>query len=65
MDLAHFRMLIHKFLNKDTYIVPGAAPIIILYRNSAVCMDNNGKDTKHTKHISRGLHFLDMAIIVK
>ena len=22
MDLAHFRMLIHELLNKDTYIVP-------------------------------------------
>ena len=25
---------------------------------SAVCMDNNGKDTKHTSHITRRLFFL-------
>ena len=40
-------MLIHKFLNKDTYIFPYEAPLIILDRKSAVCMTKNGKDTKH------------------
>ena len=25
---------------------------------SPVCMDNNGKDTKHTKHIARRVHFV-------
>ena len=30
MDLAHFRMLIHELLNKDTDIVPEEAPLIVL-----------------------------------
>ena len=51
MDWAYFRMLIHEFLNKDTYIVPEEDPIIILDRKSDVCMANNGKFTKHTSHI--------------
>ena len=58
MDLAHFRMLIHEFLNKDTDIVPYEAPLIILDSKSAMCMYNNVKDTKHTRHISRRIHFL-------
>ena len=53
ITLAHFRMLIHEFLNKGLDIVPEEAPIIILYCKSDVCMDNNGKDTKHTSHIAR------------
>ena len=53
MDLSHFRMLIHKPLNKYPDIVTEEAPLIILDSNYSVCMDNNGKDTKHTRHISR------------
>ena len=30
--LAHFRMLIHELLNKDPYIVPEEAPLIVLDR---------------------------------
>ena len=58
MDLAHFIMLIHEFLSKDPYIVPEEATLIILDSKSDVCMTSNFKDTKHTRHISRGLHFL-------
>ena len=58
MDLAHFIMLIHEFLNKDTEIVPEEAPWIVLYSKSAMCMANNVKDTKHTRHISRRMHFV-------
>ena len=58
MALTHFRMLIHEFLNKDTDIVPDESPLIILDRNYAMCMDNNYKDTKHTRHISIRVHFL-------
>ena len=58
MAIAHFRMLIHEFLNKDTYIVPEESTLIILDINSAVCMAKNGKDIKHTRHISRGVHFV-------
>ena len=58
MDLAHFRILIHAFLNKDTYIVPKEPPLIVLDGKSAMCMANNGKDTKHTRHIARRINFV-------
>ena len=58
MDLEIFSMLTHEFLNKDTDIFPLEAPLIILYRKSDVCMDNNGKDTKHTRHISRRVNYV-------
>ena len=58
MALAHFRMLIHELLNEDPYIVPKEAPLIVLDIKSTMCMSNNGKDTKHTRHISRRMHFL-------
>ena len=32
--------------------------MIILDSKSAVCMDNNGKDTKHTRHSSRILNLV-------
>ena len=32
--------------------------MIILDSKSAVCMDKNGKDTKHARHISRIMHFV-------
>ena len=47
-----------RLLNKDTYIVPDAAPIIILDRKYVVCMTNNVKDTKHTSNIARRVHFV-------
>ena len=58
MDLAHFRMLIHEFLNKDPDIVPEGAPLIVLDSKSDMCMDKNGKDKKHTRHIARIMHFV-------
>ena len=58
MALSHFRILIHEFLNKDPYIVPEEAPLIVLDSKSAMCMANNGKDTKHTRHISRIMNFV-------
>ena len=56
MALAHFRMLFHEFLNKDTDIVPEEAPLVVLDSKSSMCMANNGKDTKHTRHIARRMH---------
>ena len=41
MDLAHFMMLIHEFLNKDTDIVPEEDPLITLDSKSSVFMANN------------------------
>ena len=58
MDLAHFRMLIHEFLNKVPVIVPEEAPLIILDSKSAVSMATNGKDTKQTRQIARIVHFV-------
>ena len=58
MALAHFRMLIHEFLNKYPDIVPEEVPLIVLDSKSAMCMANNGKDTKHTRHIARIMHFV-------
>ena len=57
MALAHFRMLIHEFLNKDPDIVPEESPLIVLDSKSDMCMAKNGKDTKHTIHIARRIHF--------
>ena len=58
MDLAHFRILIHELLKKDPYIVPEQAPLIILDSNPVFCMAKNGKDSKHTSHISRRMHLV-------
>ena len=51
MDLSYFTMLKNYFLNRDTYVVPEQAPLIILDSKSDVCMDKKGKDTKHTRNI--------------
>ena len=53
MALANFRMLIHELLNKGPDIVPEEAPLIVLDSKYIMCMDKNGKDTKHTRHIAR------------
>ena len=58
MYLEQFRMLINEMLNKDPDIFPEEAPIIILASKSDVCMTNNGKDTKYTRHIARRGHFV-------
>ena len=58
MALAYFRMLIHELLNKDPYIVPEEAPLIVFDSKSALCMAKNDKDTKHTRHIARRMHFV-------
>ena len=58
MDLAHFIMLIHEFLNKYPDIVPEEAPLVVLDSKYAMCMAKNGKDTKHTRHIARRMHLI-------
>ena len=52
MTLSNFRMLNNELLNKDPDVVPEQATLIILDLKSSVCMDNNGKDIKHTIHVS-------------
>ena len=58
MDLAHFRMLVHKLLNEHPDMVPKEAHFIVLDSKSAMCMAKNGRDTKHTRHIARIIHFV-------
>ena len=58
MALAHFRMLVHELLNEDPYMVPKEAPLIVLDSKSAMCMAKNSRDTKHTRHIARRMHFV-------
>ena len=58
MALAHFRMLINELLNKDPDIVPEKAPLILLDSKYSMLMAKNGKDTKHTRHIARRMHFV-------
>ena len=58
MALAHFRMLVHEFLNEDPDMVPKEANLIVLDSKSAMCMAKNGKDTKHTRHIASRMHFV-------
>ena len=45
-------------MNKDPYIVPEEAPLIILDRKSYVCMAKNVKGTKHIRRIFRRVHFV-------
>ena len=58
MALAHFRMLVHELLNEDPDMVPKEDPLIVLDSKSDMCMAKNGRDTKHTIHISRRMHFV-------
>ena len=58
MALANFRMLVHELLNEDPEMVPKESPLIVLDSKSAMCMAKNGKDTKHTRHIARRMHFV-------
>ena len=58
MALANFRMLIHELLNEDPDMVPEEVPLIVLDSQSAMCMAKNGKDSKHTRHIARRMHFV-------
>ena len=39
-------------------MVPRESTLIILDTKSAMCMANNGKYTKHTRHIERRMHFV-------
>ena len=39
-------------------MVTKEAPLIVLYSKSAMCMAKNGKDTKHTRHITRRMRFV-------
>ena len=53
-----FRILVHELLNEDPDMVPKEASLIVLDRKSTMWMAKNGKDTKHTRHIARRMHFV-------
>ena len=44
--------------NEDPDMVPEEATLIVLNSKYAMCMAKNGKDTKHTRHIARRMHFV-------
>ena len=58
MALAHFRMLVHELLNEDPDMVPKEALLIVLDSKSSMYIAKNGRDTKHTRHIARRMHFV-------
>ena len=58
MSLAHFSMINNELLNKDPDLVPEKSPLIIFYIKSYICLDNNGKYTKHIRNISRIINFV-------
>ena len=43
---------------KDTDVDSEQEHLILLDGKSDICMDNNGKDTKHTRYIPRWIHFV-------
>ena len=51
-------MLIHELLNKDPYIVPEEAHLVVLDSKYAMCMAKNVQYTKHTRHIARRMNFV-------
>ena len=59
-DSLKFIMINNELMNKYSYVFPEQTPLIILDDKSAVCMSNNGKDKKHTRHITRRILFLEM-----
>ena len=46
MDLAHSRTLSNEILNKNPYLVPEQAYLIILVKKPYIYMANNGKGEK-------------------
>ena len=51
-------MINNGIMNKDPYVVPDQALLIILDSKSAVCMANNGNNTKHIRQIYRIIKLL-------
>ena len=51
-------MLVHELLNEDPDMVPKEDSLIVLDSKYDMCMAKNGKDTKHTRHIERRMHFV-------
>ena len=45
-------------VDSNTYIFPEEAPLFVLDSKPAMCMAKNGKDTIHTRHITRIMHLV-------
>ena len=45
-------------MKKDTYVVTEQTNIIIYSIKSNVCMDNNVRETKDTRKVDTGIHFV-------
>ena len=58
IDLSNFKMLMNEMINKDPDVVPYQALLLLLDINSAVCVDKNSNDKKHTRHMARRIHFV-------
>ena len=58
LDLEHLSILKNQLMNKDPDVVPEKAHLVILVRKSYFHIYNNGKYTKHTRHISIIIHFV-------
>ena len=48
----------NELLNKYQDIVPEEDPLIVLDSSYTMFTANNGKDTKHKRHISRRMHLV-------
>ena len=59
MALARLRILIRELLNNDPDMVTEEAPLIVLGSKYAMCMANNFKCTKHTRHIAMRINFVN------
>ena len=58
MSLAHVMMLSYELLNKDSDLVQEQAPFIILDCKPDIYIAKNGKESKHTRHISKTTNFV-------
>ena len=58
MALEYSMILNNELLNKDTYVVPEQALLIIWDSRSDIYMDKYGKNTKHTRKFSRIMHLV-------
>ena len=57
MAVDHHRMLLNELDGKDPDDISEAIPIL-LDSASAIAMAKHAKDTKHTRHIARRLHYV-------
>ena len=57
MDLSNSGIMNDERSNKDPDVIPEQAHLVILDIKLALCMSNNGKYTKHTRHIPIRMQF--------